>query len=344
MRCVLNLDGRQRHGVKLTVGRVMVRIQKKYFNAMLLTAFIVIAFSAAVFLAEIAPVDSLPVDEVSLSQAQPNTETDYAHEPYGREKERHKMSKVSRAERDESVGRRAELGSDDITPLSKNAPVFDAEAIFEATQKVRVDDQGAVVIDHDAMVVLQQVLGQRELQLDELALAELKDLIQYALPDPAGAQVAVIAGNYYAFLQAKREYEELNKSHDENSGYELHDNYDAQHYALQVLREAYLGPEVAEKLFAQADAENKYMRDNFVLAENKNLTQKERQQQAEALKTEHLQRLLKINGWQSRYQQFSQEKQSLLESSAEESAVTELWRAHFTDAEREKMAALQIPF
>lgn len=317
-------------------------------------AVVVLAFTTAIVLAQLEPVDITPAT-VTGSEPRGDAGRPAAHAAQnpGTTSTRSPLPS-EQAGRDKAVDQ-------PLSAAQRNAtPAFNADAIFDATQKVRVDAQGNVVLDHDTMVLLQNTLGQQDLQMDELALAELKDLVEYAMPGSAGAQVAVIAGNYYEFLRAKAAYEELANDAGSTENYEYRENYEDRQRQIQLLRETYLGAEVANSLFAQTDAENELMRASIALSVDVSLSDEERQQQLAEIKQEYVERVLSANGWSHRYQQFMQQKSALLaagnrgetisdgelaaaDNEAQEQAITELWHTHFTAEEREKMMALHIP-
>lgn len=317
-------------------------LKKNLSVAAVVTAIITLAFSTAVVLARLAPVDLSPAI-VSVAKDSSPPQAGF------QDKDIHNRSAVSASPRDggvqnaERLHRPLQLQSQQ--PLSAGQiprPTFNADAIFEAVQNVRVDELGNVVLDHDTMVLLQHTLGQPDLHLDELALAELKDLVEYALPGPAGTEVALIAGNYYEFLRAKAAYEEQVGEAGQD------DSYADRQRHIQLLRETYLGAAAANQLFAQVDAENEWMHANGMLAANTSLTDEERQQQQLEIRQRYIDRVLQANGWSHRYQQFVQQKTALLAASGDnvetgEQAITDLWATHFSVAEREKMLALQIP-
>lgn len=322
-----------------------------------LAALIVIAsiFSAAVLLARQEPVDisaALAAHEAAVTQ---NTRQGVQPKPA-------QTSAGPRSATSTGSARSLRAAPVDSSPAEAPAvasPSFNADAIFEAIQKVRVDAQGNVVLDHETLMLLERTLGQRDLQLDDAALTQLKELVEYALPG-AGVQVAAIAGDYYAFLRAKNAYEE--QAYEDGQA----EDYEDRQRHLQLLRETWLGAEVASKLFAQTDAQAALMRANMLLAAEASLSQEERQQRQQYIQQQYIERVLQANGWSERYQQFVEQKAALAgsghtgsdtsgnnptESSnrsadsgdSREAAIAELWQTHFSAAEREKMLSLQIP-
>ncbi|MBU3069116.1 lipase chaperone [Aestuariicella sp. G3-2] len=301
-------------------------------------AVVAAAFAGAVLLAEM---QTVTVDASSVVVADPKArEVRYqiVNQNTGKN-----ISTSSQSGDDADAGTHA--GSEVLSGQSASGlAMFDAEGIFEATQKVRVDDSGNVILDHEAMLALNEALGQQGLELDTLSLAQLKDLIQVAMPGKAGSQVALVVGNYYEYLKAKEEFENL---HQDNH---LNQDYEQRQASIQALRESYLGAEVSEKLFAQSDAESEFMRASFELASNKELTAEERQTKKATIQNRYVNSVVEANGWQDRYKQFVAEKNKLLEESGgdnlsedQKEKVITLWSSYFSEGEREKMEALQVP-
>lgn len=310
-------------------------IKKTFYAAGAAVAMVTAAFAAAVLLARLEPVD---VGSITSAERYAGTG---AAAPTPDELSAKITSPLQRQHTHDHL-QAPPPDQQSPSPPPGSAPSFNADAIFAATQKVRLDEYGSVVLDHDTMTLLQRTLGQQDLVMDELALAELKDLVEYAMPGPAGTQVALIVGNYYEFLRAKEGYE---TRADETGQAE---SYEDRQRQIQLLRETYLGADVADRLFAQSDAENAWMRANIELAAQKNLTEEERHQQLQEIRKQYVDSVLSANGWTQRYQQFVQQKEALIavdgdDSETRERAITELWHTHFSAEEREKMMALQIP-
>lgn len=312
---------------------------KKYIAVAIGAICVVIAaFSGAFLLAVMMPIDvdvsSELIAEKNLQEARYDIHT---------ENLKRNTSTVSQSD----VESRAEVNKKKDGPqdeVATDGPSFDAEGIFEATQKVRIDGNGNVILDHDTMLALNEALGQQGLEMDTLSLAQLKDLIQVAMPGKAGSQVALIVGNYYEYLKAKEEYEKLNQDN------YLSQDYDARKSGIKALRESYLGADVSEKLFSQSDVENEFMRDNFELASDKEMTTEERQEKKEAIQKKYIDGVVEANGWKDRYSHFLSDKQQVIVSEKDDAAsddqkerVMDLWKSYFSEEEREKMESLQIP-
>lgn len=296
------------------------------------------AFVGAVLLAEMQPV---PLGKPSVAMA----DREMAEVRYQIRKENAEgnISKTTQSGVELNDG--TNVDAEEVSDQSETGlAMFDAEGIFEATQKVRVDESGNVILDHEAMLALNEALGQQGLDLDTLSLAQLKDLIQVAMPGKAGSQVALVVGNYYEYLKAKQEFESLNQDN------HLNQDYEQRKASIQALRESYLGAEVSDKLFAQSDAESEFMRANFELASNKELTGKERQKQKAEIQTKYVSSVIEANGWDDRYEKFITDKNKLMAGSeggtlseGQKDKVLNLWSTYFSEDEREKMEALQVP-
>lgn len=191
----------------------------------------------------------------------------------------------------------------------QSAPVpFDVPFIYEALQDVRLDEQGNVVTDDEALKALDETLKFSDLDLSPAALEELQELIRIGLPGSAGEQTAEVVGNYYRFLQAEREFNELYRSPgmdaDVEAGYE----------ELVALRELYLGADVASKLFEKQDRDARYMLESMLLARDDSLSPEEKQTRQAQLSANFHSQAPELPRWEERYRLFEYEQQAIIES------------------------------
>ena len=70
----------------------------------------------------------------------------------------------------------------------KTAPsgAFSEEAVYNALKRVRLDAQNNIIIDHEALIALNETLDNSRLQLDAQSLADLQAIIRQGLPGQAG--------------------------------------------------------------------------------------------------------------------------------------------------------------
>jgi hypothetical protein len=89
---------------------------------------------------------------------------------------------------------------------NKDSLPFTEESIYNALQAVKFDENGNIILDHDALISLDEALERIHNKLDSETLSILQDIIRQALPGLSGEQTAKIVGDYYVFLEAKEEY------------------------------------------------------------------------------------------------------------------------------------------
>lgn len=224
---------------------------------------------------------------------------------------------------------------------AKSLLEFSPEAIVEALDEVRLDVNGNLIVDHQAYLALRRVLGNNRLAMDALSLSVLQELIQYAMPGDAGSQVAHIAGNYYQYVKARTEFNELHKENYVNL------DFAARQKELKRLRSTYLGEEISVQLFGQSDAQNLYLYERFNIESETQLSPLERDRRLTQSQEKYTSSILDVYGWRSSYQEFTKEKDRLVKQdlSAEQKRlqVEQAFARYFDEHERDMMDQLQIP-
>ncbi|TVP54214.1 MAG: hypothetical protein EA349_12090 [Halomonadaceae bacterium] len=227
---------------------------------------------------------------------------------------------------------------------TRNDIPFSAEGIYTALQEVRIDRNGNVVLDNRALEALQQALDYGNVDLGGQDLADLQELIQVGLPGKAGEQTARIVVDFYHYMEAEKTLNSMLAP--SLSAYSGDEAFQHQHEELQVLREQYLGQEVAEALFATADATANYMFAARQIQEDDSLSHEEKARKSAELH-EQLQRdIIPIDNWETRRQEFQADKQRILDAGLAEqekqSQIEALMQQHFEPEEREQIRHLQI--
>ena len=170
---------------------------------------------------------------------------------------------------------------------------FTPQSVHDALQAVKVDQNGDLILDHDALLSLDEALERIYNKLDADRLKQLRDLIEEALPGKVGTQTAKLVEDYNAFLKAKEEFSQVYEGspppYDQQSVASIN-NDEAIYSELKALRQVYLGNEAATKLFGVSDATAQFMFDSMKLeldktmnAEQKNQRRLELQTQLEAI-------------------------------------------------------------
>ncbi|MFT5716679.1 MAG: lipase chaperone LimK [Oleiphilaceae bacterium] len=222
--------------------------------------------------------------------------------------------------------------------------LFTQESVYKALHAVKIDDNGDIIIDNDALTALNAALENSEFKLDNETLERLQDIIKQGLPGNAGDQTAQIVADYYQFLGAKSEFNTLYESRDDPD--RNIENHEAQFNELLALREVYLGNEVADKLFASDNANAQYMFDSMKLEANTNLSEEEKKLLQVEIIERHAEKTINVNNWNERFQSFSADKQHVLNSSLSDDGkrdqLTSLMHQHFSYEELDYVKHLQL--
>ncbi|GAA3957148.1 lipase secretion chaperone [Allohahella marinimesophila] len=250
----------------------------------------------------------------------------------------------------ESDQRKETSGMSSERKTPSTAMPFTPESVFEALQAVKLDDNGDVITDHDALLALEATLRDGDVSLTASQIDALQGLIRERLPGKAGEQTARIVGDYAELLKAEAEFNELYGS--ENGAYVVDaeaqsvDDHEMQYQELQALRELYLGSEVAESLFATTDANARYMFDSQRIEQDPALSTEEKLQRAAELERQHLEQTTGIRDWNERYNSFMADKQRVVSAALSEDEkrrqIAALMRQHFDSRELEKVSHLPL--
>ncbi|MCL1126512.1 hypothetical protein [Shewanella surugensis] len=226
---------------------------------------------------------------------------------------------------------------------------FSAQSVFDALHAVKLDADANVVLDHDALVSLDETLERIHNKLDEDSLRMLLDLIHQSLPGQAGIQVAELVENYYYYLEAKEEFSQINEglSIERDADPVVSIENDQVLYAeLQALRDVHLGSDVSAELFRVSDANAQYMFASMKLDVNPNLTAQEHEQQRKDIQAQHIAQSVNIFDWPARYPAFLSAKQAITSASIDDQEkrrqVAALLSQHFTPEELTRIDYLNL--
>ena len=240
--------------------------------------------------------------------------------------------------------------------MSEQYP-FTAESVYNALQAVKVDEQGNIILDNDAMIALDEALERIYNQLSPQALAALQQLIRDALPGITGEQTAELVADYAEYLKAKEAFSAMHEgdnddafsndgsdnTHTDSAQAEIAKiNDDAALYEeLQALRTVHLGDEAATELFRVSDAAANYMFESMKLTMQTDVPREQLVQEQQRLYDQQISQALNIEDWDSRYALFKSNKDSIVNSSLSQSEkdrqVMQLIQQQFNAEEIEKM-------
>ncbi|MEX1034008.1 MAG: lipase secretion chaperone [Cellvibrionaceae bacterium] len=233
----------------------------------------------------------------------------------------------------ESVGNR-EAPTTEQAASSQATALFDITYIYDALRTVRLDDNGEVMLDDIALRSLDEALDHGNLELTSADLEELQELIRAGLPGEAGEQTAKIVGDYYRFLQAKKEFNAVYTAPG------IENDYESEYEELRALRDLYLGRDVANQLFAETDRDARFMIRSMQLEADSSLSPEERQARQRKLAEDHYRP--DIPRWEQRYSAFQKEKQHILDAGLTEEQqqeqIEQLLNSHF---DTEEIAAVK---
>lgn len=164
---------------------------------------------------------------------------------------------------------------------SKVTLPFTPQSVHDALQAVKIDSSGNVVLDHDALLSLDEALERIYNKLDGDSMQQLGSLIEQALPGTAGKQTAKLVEDYNRFLKAKEEFSQVYEgsppAYDQQSVASIESD-EALYAELQALRQVHLGENATSKLFGVSDANAQFMFDSMKLELDKTLTPEQRNQ------------------------------------------------------------------
>ncbi|HTN35415.1 MAG TPA: lipase secretion chaperone [Marinobacter sp.] len=230
-------------------------------------------------------------------------------------------------------------------PTTADAIPFSADALYEAFQNVRIDENGDVILDNEALEALNQTLHYGQMELSSQNLADLQELIKVGVPGKAGEQTAKIVVDYYRYLGAENEFNTLYEQQDSPVDMSS-DAYTRQYEELTALRALYLGQDVATSLFATADASARYMFDVQRVEADSTLTADEKAARLEEINNRLTDATVPVTNWRERYSTFLTEKQRLMDAGLDEQEkkvqLENLMHQHFDPDELAKVRYLQL--
>jgi hypothetical protein len=236
-----------------------------------------------------------------------------------------------------------------ITTDSGASLPFTAESVYNALQAVKIDADGNIILDHDALISLDETLERIHNKLDGESLGLLQEMIEKALPGKAGEQTAKMVADYYHFLGAKQEFSQINEAMadtDNEGSLESIQTNEALYSELQALREVHIGNEATAKLFRISDANARYMFESMKLESDNQLTQEEKNNLRKEINQRHIDQSINISDWPTRFQQFKTAKQRIIKSSSNNEVkrkqLQDLLRQHFDNEELKRIEYLGL--
>lgn len=234
------------------------------------------------------------------------------------------------------------------TSVEKKTATFTEKSVYSALQRVRLDDQDNVIIDHEALIALNATLDDSRLHLNEQALAELQIIIRQGLPGNAGDDVAKIVADYYRYLEASKEFNIIYET--DSSNHQTIENtteeYEANYRELISLRDLYLGSDTSSKLFSISDANANYMFDMLKIEESKVLSETEKQIKRTEIMDRHAEQTINVSNWNHRHSVFLAAKKHILAASIsaqqKQIQLTELTHHHFNTEELAHVRHLRL--
>ena len=164
----------------------------------------------------------------------------------------------------------------DVNAVQNQSLPFTTQSVYDALQAVKVDENGNIILDHDALISLDEALERIHNRLDSESLLKLQDLIRDALAGKTGEQTAQVVEDYQRFLGAQEEFSQMHQgSVSTVQTLNSLDSDQALYRELQNLREIHLGTDTTASLFHNSDANAEFMFDSLRLGLEQNLTPEE---------------------------------------------------------------------
>lgn len=163
---------------------------------------------------------------------------------------------------------------------------FNQKSVHDALYAVKIDENGDVILDNDALISLDEALERIYNQLDAESMLKLQDLIRDALPGKVGEQTAELVSDYNDFLKAKEQFSLLNENTAYNDGVQSAASIERDqslYSELQSLREVHLGSDVTQDLFREHDANAEYMFDSMALNLDDSLSPEDRERRRQEI-------------------------------------------------------------
>lgn len=215
---------------------------------------------------------------------------------------------------------------------------FTADGVFHALQKVRIGEDGHLIVDARALEALNQTFRHGRILLEPHELEALQELIKAGLPGIPGEETARIVGGYHRYLQARRQQFSGDNATGEPDSL---DATERRYNELRQLRQEYLGEEVARELFREEDATAQYMLEAQRIAMDPELSAEEKIARSATLSQQLQEQVLDIDNWPERHAAFERERQQIeqagLSEADKQSQIRTLKQQHFDQQELERL-------
>ena len=236
-----------------------------------------------------------------------------------------------------------------VAPQKDQSLPFTPKFVYEALKAVKLDKEGNVIHDHDALLSLDEAILRIQNKLNSESLSILQGIIKDGLPGKAGEQTAKTVGDYYYYLEAKDEFSRANESMTDINSHETVsavENDQLLYAELQSLREIHLGNDVSSGLFRITDSDAQYMFESMKLDADKDLPEEEKNKKRIELEEQRIQRSINITDWPDRYRAFQDEKQKIASASIsddeKQKQISELLTSYFTYDELTQIEYLNL--
>ncbi|GAA6133748.1 hypothetical protein NBRC116188_05370 [Oceaniserpentilla sp. 4NH20-0058] len=287
----------------------------------------VIVISGVSFLNTGSEITLIENQETSLSKYEPLTLAD-VWQGEVKTKNSRNLEKV------EKITKQAE----EDTPQESEI-TLDYSLIHEEIGKIRLTEDGNVIVDDIALKALRKAFPRNRLNHTPEMIEELQNIILKGLPGSAGEQASEIVKNFFDFQQAKKEMEQVYRDINIASG-----GHEEKLAEMKILRELYLGKEVAEQLFGTEDRNAEIMLRSIKIANDQSLTPEEKIEKRAQLNKEFIKP--DVNNWENRYSAYRAELKSInladLEKEDKKAAINDLQEKHFNKDEIETISKSNI--
>ena len=217
--------------------------------------------------------------------------------------------------------------------------VLDYPWIHQEIGKIRLSEDGDVIIDGIALNALRKALSRNKDKITPEIMSEIVGILKAGLPGVAGEQASELVSNFHEFLLAKSELSAAYSDIHLNGG-----NAQQGLEEEKSLRNLYLGEALAEQLFKKEDQQSDYMYKVFKIAASKDLTKEEKIIKRAELTKSHF--TPDIHNWHGRYGNYREKLDTILSSGIvdkeKDAEINHLKTELFTQEELNKISDSNI--
>ncbi len=239
-------------------------------------------------------------------------------------------------------------GSDDPVASSNDAPAVNSDQYYQSglvqahhlnrkkieqnLHNIKLDENGDVLLDNEALHALRKAFDHGDLELDNEAMNRLQNIIYDSLPSDVAQQTAKVVKDFHDYSVALKQ-----RSHDWGRPQNIEERIALLDEQAE-LQKLFLGEETAGLLFSVENDSTRQMLEGMNIAVDDSLSRQEKNEKLDELFQRYANATPNIMNWDSRYDQFQAEKQAImnagLSAQEKESQIQALYQHSFSASER----------